>query len=129
MGSKASKTTVNLDTAARLDIICRKGDTFTLALDFGKSIADAATSSSSEWDMDVRESDTATGTVLNDTDFTYSITDGTATRSKLTITASASTMNVTSGLYVYDLQQTTTAAVKTYLYGTFTVNEDVTVVS
>jgi len=129
MGSKASKTTVNLDTAARLDIICRKGDTFTLALDFGKSIADTATSSSSEWDMDVRESDTATGTVLNDTDFTYSITDGTATRSKLTITASASTMNVTSGLYVYDLQQTTSAAVKTYLYGTFTVNEDVTVVS
>jgi len=129
MGSKASKTTVNLDTAARLDIICRKGDTFTLALDFGKSIADTATASSSEWEMDVRESDTATGTVLNGTDFTYSITDGTATRSKLTITASASTMNVTSGLYVYDLQQTTSAAVKTYLYGTFTVNEDVTVVS
>lgn len=129
MGSKASKTTVNLDTAARLDIICRKGDTFTLALDFGKSIADAATSASSEWDMDVRESDTASTTVLNDTDFAYSISNGTATNSKLTITATASTMEVNSGLYVYDLQQTSNSVVKTYLYGTFTINEDVTVVS
>ncbi len=124
--SKASKTTVNLDTAARLDIICRKGDTFTLALDFGKSIADAATSASSEWDMDVRQSDTTSATILNDDDFAYAISDGAATLSKLTITASASTMNVSSGLYVYDLQQTTSSATKTYLYGTFKINEDVT---
>ena len=26
---------VNLDTASRLDIICRKGDTFSLGIDFG----------------------------------------------------------------------------------------------
>lgn len=116
--SKASKTTVNLDTAARLDIICRKGDTFTLALEFGKSIADAATSTSSEWDMDVRQSDTTSATILNDDDFAYAISDGKTTSSKLTITAAASTMNVASGLYVYDLQQTTSSATKTYLYGT-----------
>ena len=124
--SKASKTTVNLDTAARLDIICRKGDTFTLALEFGKSIADAATSTSSEWDMDVRQSDTTSATILNDDDFAYAISDGKTTSSKLTITAAASTMNVASGLYVYDLQQTTSSATKTYLYGTFKINEDVT---
>lgn len=124
--SKASKSTVNLDTAARLDIICRKGDTFTLALEFGKSIADAATATSGEWDMDVRQSDTAATTILNDSDFAYAITDGNTTNSKLTITANASTMNVDSGLYVYDLQQTTTSATKTYLYGTFKINEDVT---
>ncbi len=28
---------VNLDTAARLDITCRKGDTFSLVLDFGSA--------------------------------------------------------------------------------------------
>ena len=124
--SKASKTTVNLDTAARLDIICRKGDTFTLALEFGKSLEDAATSDSDEWALDVRETDTTSATILNDDDFAYAISDGKTTNSKLTITAAASTMNVDSGLYVYDLQQTTSSATKTYLYGTFKINEDVT---
>ena len=124
--SKASKTTVNLDTAARLDIICRKGDTFTLALEFGKSLEDSATSDSDEWALDVRETDTTSATILNDDDFAYAISDGKTTNSKLTITAAASTMNVDSGLYVYDLQQTTSSATKTYLYGTFKINEDVT---
>ena len=31
---------VNLDTAARLDIICRKGDTFSLAVKFDSEIND-----------------------------------------------------------------------------------------
>jgi hypothetical protein len=125
--SKASKSTVNLDTAARLDIICRKGDTFTLALDFGQEI-----SASSNWHMEVRETDTSAGTIIADTGFSYTVSTGTATNSKLTIQASSSVMAlVNAGLYVYDLQDGSEASsetVKTYLYGTFKVNEDVTVV-
>ena len=30
--------TVNLDTAARLDIVCRKRDSFQLVLDFGVEV-------------------------------------------------------------------------------------------
>jgi|TARA_B100000035_G_C20885030_1_gene502298 hypothetical protein len=121
--SKASKTTVNLDTAARLDIICRKGDTFTLALEFGKTMP------TDGWALDVRESDTATGTVLENTDFTYTVTDGKETNSKLTVQGAATTMAaIDSGLFVYDLQNTDSSTVKTYLYGTFKVNEDVTLV-
>lgn len=123
--SKASKSTVNLDTAARLDIICRKGDTFILALDFGQAITE-------DWNMEVRETDTSSGTIIDEGSFSYTRSDGTATNSKLTIQATSTVMAaVNSGLYVYDLQEGTessTGTVKTYLYGTFKVNEDVTVV-
>ena len=36
--------TVNLDTAARLDIICRRGDSFSLEVEFDQSLADVAAS-------------------------------------------------------------------------------------
>jgi len=129
MGS--SKTTVNLDTAARLDIICRKGDTFSLALDFEKEDGAGGTAgAATEWDMDVRETDTSDTAIIEDTSFTYTVSNGKKTNSKLTIVASAATMAaISSGLYVYDLQRTTTGSVvKTHLYGTFKVNEDVTLV-
>ena len=81
------------------------------------------------WALDVRESDTSSGTVLENTDFTYTVTDGKKTNSKLTVQSSASTMAaINSGLFVYDLQNTDSSTVKTYLYGTFKVNEDVTLV-
>ena len=122
--------TVNLDTAARLDIICRKGDSFTLTIDFGAAIP------TSGWKMDVKSSDNSAGSsptsIIADTVFAY---DGSVTN-KLTIEATATEMNnVTPGLYVYDLQNTDSNAsnnvdsankVKTYLYGTFKVNADVT---
>ena len=58
------------------------------------------------------------------------VSDGKETDSKITINKAASLMNINAGVYVYDFQQTLAAGtVKTYLYGTFTVNEDVTVVS
>lgn len=129
-----NKTTVNLDTAARLDIICRKGDTFVLALDFGKNMADTDPTGSggdgASYTLQVRETDTAEDTivVMESTDIVVS--DGKETDSKITINKAASLMNINAGVYVYDFQQTLAAGtVKTYLYGTFTVNEDVTVVS
>ena len=44
--------TVNLDTAARLDIICRRNDSFSLAVEFDKDLVADGT-----WTMQVRTSE------------------------------------------------------------------------
>ena len=124
MGNKASKNTVNLDTASRLDVICRRGDTFTLVLDFNEGMPGDG------WRMEVRENDTddSGSPTIASTDFSFVVGAGAVDSSKLTITATSSTMAaVNSGLYVYDLQNTSNGVVKTYLYGTFKINEDVTI--
>jgi len=127
---------VNLDTAARLDIVCRKGDSFVLTVDFGTGVprtGEEGAANDSKWDMDVKSSDASDATsILADTVFSYNTT----VENKITIEASASEMaSVTPGLYVYDLQNTdadTTvdgdSKVTTYLYGTFKVNADITTV-
>lgn len=78
--------------------------------------------------MEVRETDTATGTVIptNATGFVFV---GNAS-GVLMVTVSSTTMAaVNSGLYVYDLQTTraSDSLVQTWLYGTFLINEDVTI--
>tara|TARA_R110002110_G_scaffold352514_1_gene562553 strand:+ start:50 stop:433 length:384 start_codon:yes stop_codon:yes gene_type:complete len=123
---------INLDTASRLDIICRKGDSFSLGIDFGSAIP------TSGWKMDVNTRDNASTatSIIADTVFSYAVganSDG-VSNAKITIEATAAEMNaVASGLYVYDLQNTdsgttvdSASQVKTYLYGTFKVNADVT---
>ena len=123
---------VNLDTASRLDIICRKGDTFSLGIDFGITdlpVEDSATNNN--WKMEVRTSAEDTGTP-HFADFSFTLGNGDEVGSKLTISAPAtSTDDLTPGTYVYDLQHTsgtsTAAVVKTYLYGKFTINDDITI--
>lgn len=119
---------VNLDTATRLDIICRKGDTFDLTIDFGQ---DVTSGSVGTWKMDIRDSDEGTagpgsgGTaavIWENNGTTYF----TASGNELRIQASG-TSTWGSGVYVYDLQTNNNGVVKTWLYGTFTINEDVTV--
>lgn len=118
--------TVNLDTAVRLDIICRRGDSFKLEIDFNKTVPTTG------WKMDVLTSSGGTS-ILADTVFSYPVTDGEKTNSKLTIEATAGEMGVAAGLYVYDLQNTDSninvdgaSEVKTYTYGTFKVVGDIT---
>ncbi len=116
--------TVNLDTAVRLDIVCRRRDSFKLEIDFG-SVIEATT-----WLMQVRDS--AGGTIRLD-GFSFARGDGNATNSKLTIEASAAEMNIPGGMYVYDLQNTNAHVdidsankVQTYTFGTFKVVDDIT---
>lgn len=129
---------VNLDTASRLDIICRKGDSFELSVDFGEAINNTA----ANWKMQIATSDTATatqtieGAVSSGTGFEVADNSDGVTNAKLTIKISSTTMaGISSGLYVYDIQNdsntddTTGGVVKTYLFGTFKVNEDITVPS
>ena len=117
---------INLDKSSRLDIKCRKGDTFkvTLTFDADQSIARPSTG----WQMEVRETaDDNGGSPIISTSsvsFVYN-DDGT----ELTITIAASIMNLVSGQYVYDLQHKSTDAtpiVETFLHGVFTVIEDIT---
>ena len=114
---------INLDTAQRVDITCRKGDTFSLELTFKDPDGAELDLTGYEWKIDVRETDTSTSVILEDDQFTYSG----STEGLLRISASATTMEeVDGGIYVYDLQSTNSGAVKTWLYGIFKVNEDVT---
>tara|TARA_R100001440_G_scaffold22853_2_gene37284 strand:+ start:108 stop:476 length:369 start_codon:yes stop_codon:yes gene_type:complete len=115
---------INLDTAARLDITCRKGDTFQLELDFGETI------NTTEWLMHVRETDTSEeDLIIDEGAITFTVSDNSSgvTNAKLTITISDDNMaNVQSGMYVYDIQNDFSDVTKTFLFGLFKVNEDIT---
>lgn len=114
---------VNLDTAARLDIICRKGDSFSLTVEFDTEIP-AHQPPTSMWKLHVQETDTSESQIVS----TFGFARDSENTKKLTITATGDNLDVASGLYVYDLQHESLAdgTRKTYLYGTFRINEDVT---
>ena len=113
---------VNLDNAQQVDITCRKGDTFALEIDFYDVNGNPMDLTAYTWKMDVSDSDTSPTPVLDDTDFIYS---GNST-GKLYVTATANTMSsIDGGVYVYGLQSNDSGVVKTWIYGMFTVNEDV----
>ena len=115
-------TQINLDNSTRVDITCRKGDTFTLEFTFSDDAGAALDLTSYVWKMDVKETDTSSGDIIPDTSFTYV---GTA-QGVLTISATAAVMAAAEGgLYVYDLQSNVSGAVKTWVYGIFKINEDV----
>lgn len=122
MATCNNPSVVNLDNAQRVDIICRKGDTFSIEIDFYDANDNPIDLTAYTWKMDVSESDTSPTPVLNDTDFSY---NGNSS-GKLYVTATANTMaTIDGGLYVYGLQSNDSGTVKTWLYGLFTVNEDV----
>ena len=115
---------INLDTAQRVDITCRKGDSFRLELTFKDDAGAVINLTGYTWKLDVRETDTSVSAIIEDDSFTYNGTN----LGVLTITAPPATMaGIDGGLYVYDLQSTNAGAVKTWLYGIFKVNEDVTI--
>jgi hypothetical protein len=117
---------INLDSSSRLDIICRKGDKFNLTIEI--TGISAITSTATDFTMEVRETDTAAATTIASSAFTMTLVVD-----ELTVVANPTTMAaLNSGLYVYDLQYDNGLVadaqdVKTYLYGTFKINEDITV--
>lgn len=128
-------TTINLDTSQRVDIICKRGDTFSLRLTLTDSDNIASFYDSDVFLMQVRDADT------NDTSTELSMSPTTpdpATTTSVEFTFSSQTMkNINSGLYVYDIEQKRmkdsegndldTPTVVTLIYGTFKVNEDVAI--
>jgi len=118
---------VNLDISSRLDITCRKNDTFSLDLDIKDASGTALPLTSYTFSMEVRSSTDDEGTaVIAASAITFPTADADG---NLTIKIEASDMGVSAGVYVYDLQATldSPSTVTTWLYGTFTVNEDITI--
>ena len=122
MASCTNPSVVNLDNAQRIDIVCREGDTFTIEIDFYDANDQPIDLTGYTWKMEVSESDTSPTPVLDYTDFTYTGNSS----GKLFVNATANTMStINGGMYIYGLQSNDAGTVKTWLYGLFTVNEDV----
>ncbi len=156
--------TINLDTSQRVDITCRKGDTFELSLTLKDNASTPASvvNQNDSFKMEVRASDdsnTAYGTTAGDTNdnIILSTLDATSGATKeITVKDSSGVdlphadggssvvtdgivkFGVTSaimagrpaGLYVYDIEMTDASEsnkVTTLIYGTFKINEDVSV--
>ena len=121
---------VNLDISSRLDITCRKNDTFSLDLNVKDPSGAAISLTDYEFKMEVRSSTDDSGTPVVASANVTATRNADSTTGKLNLKVSATNMNITAGIYVYDLQTTLLASpntVQTWLFGTFTVNEDVTI--
>jgi|TARA_Y100000361_G_scaffold37152_1_gene31753 hypothetical protein len=118
-------SSINLDRSSRLDIRCRKKDTFTLIFTFDQDQSSARPVAG--WKMQVRpaadDESNLTVEASGATNFAYS-DEG----KKLTLTI-ASTAMTFSGQFVYDIQHASsdsTPVVETFFHGVFTAVEDVT---
>ncbi len=127
----SNATKINLDTSSRVDVTCRKGDTFSLRLTVTNSTGGAAFKSGDVFLFEVRHSDI--GDHVKNTDnvnFAASVTADSddVTAKFIDITVAASVMKtMPSGLYIYDVEQKTAAVVSTLIFGTLKVNEDVSI--
>jgi hypothetical protein len=115
-------STINLDTAKRVDITCRKGDTFTISLTFTDENGEDMPVDTHFFKMAVKETDTSVDDVISFDEFTYEIDPGNV----VTVTAQYDVMEIKeAGVYVYDLQSKDGLVVKTWIYGIFRINEDI----
>jgi len=121
-------TTINLDTSQRVDIVCKRGDTFSLRLTLTDNATPPAASFESDdtFLMQVRDSDNNDDTTELSTSPT---TPDPTSQTYIDFTFSAAQMKaINAGLYVYDIQQKTNeGVVTTLIYGTLKVNEDVSI--
>jgi len=134
---------VNLDVSKRVDIICRKGDTFKLEIDLKDSTGTAVPYDAYTFKMEVRTADYENNaySTTGDTDTTIVLSTEdtsplvkkivpTVTTGKVQFGVTNTIMKtVSSGMYVYDIEaiSTSTSESQTWLYGTFKVNEDISV--
>ena len=131
---------INLDVAKRVDIICRKGDTFKLEIDLKDSTGEAVPEDAYTFKMEVRTADYANAeysdsdaTIVLSTEdeesgATKRITSSTVVGKVTFGVTNAIMKTVSSGMYVYDIEAISTSGEsQTWLYGTFKVNEDISV--
>ena len=113
---------INLDIAKRVDVTCRKGDTFSISLTFTDSNGVNMDVSAHAFKMVVKETDTSVGDIIGVSDFTFTVYP----ENVVTVVCEYNVMeNVPSGVYVYDLQSKDSSLVRTWIYGVFKVNEDI----
>lgn len=154
--------TINLDTSQRVDITCRKGDTFDLSLTLRDNASTPASivNKNDSFKMEVRVSDDSNIAYgngdgdSNDNIILSTLDDSSGATKKIDVKDSSGTalpdsstdviadgvvkFSVTAaimatrpaGTYVYDIEMTDTSEsskVTTLIYGTFKINEDVSV--
>tara|TARA_R110000851_G_scaffold9800_5_gene36195 strand:- start:61 stop:477 length:417 start_codon:yes stop_codon:yes gene_type:complete len=130
---------VNLDVSERLDITCRKGDTFSLTVTMKDSsgtalplVTDGYSFLMQVWGYGKKSKEPVLGSLnlgkkVSNSFESFVLDDS----GNVTITATATTMrSISPGKYTYDLQYTlpTTSGVDTHttvLRGSFTVNDDI----
>jgi len=132
---------LNLDVSEKLDITCKRGDTFNLGLLIKDSAGTAITLSTSSYEflMQVRGRRGASGhelplilgtaskgksavTNVGANNFTVTIDDS----GNATFSASDTIMaRIAPGRYVYDIQQIVDSVSTTILEGRFIVNDDI----
>jgi len=118
----APVSTINLDTAKRVDITCRKGDTFTISLTFTDDNGDDMPVDTHFFKIAVKDTNTYVYDVISFDEFSYEIDPGNV----VTVTAQYDVMETKeAGVYVYDLQSKNGLVVKTWIYGIFKINEDI----
>lgn len=117
-----TNSSVNLDLSKRLDITCRKGDTFFLTLNITDENGAAIDLTSYSFEMEVR--DVSDSVIVSNSDVTFD-KNAESTTGRLDITISSSVINF-SGTYIYDLESTLSGNVKTWMHGVFKVNKDTT---
>jgi len=115
---------VNLDVAKRLDITCRKGDTFELVISATDSSGDDIDFTAyTDAVLQVRPTDDSATLVLEFAVSDFDLAVGSITANKTAAEMAA----VDSGIYVYDLELTDgSGKVVTWFYGLFKINDDVT---
>lgn len=113
---------VNFDTAIRLDIVVRAGDDFKLTINAkdADEVPIDFSGYSGRMQVKVNKSDSTSVLELTNTDFTFN-------NGSFVVQKDNTSMQVVPGKYYYDIELTDTAnKVKTWFYGVYTVNEDVT---
>ena len=135
----SNATKINLDTSSRVDVTCRKGDTFSLRLTAdGIAVGFAADDiflfqvrDSDTGDLVTNGANTFSASVTADDDTAGGVNAGGVTNTSLKyidLSVSAAIMKtMPSGLYVYDVEQKSGTVVSTLIFGTLKVNEDVSI--
>ena len=123
---------VNLDSSSRVDIVCRKGDTFELTVDFGQSMSSYIDGGAFKMEVRTSDDNNSGGAVVSMDMAALTQNSSGVASALLVISKSANSMaTVDAGTYVYDLQSTknqnTTPVIKTWMSGFFTVNEDISI--
>jgi len=133
-------TKINLDTSERVDITCRKGDTFSLRLNITNADSTVGFAANDVFLMEVRYSDTGAPVTNGSSTFSASVTADDASAGGIDANGETNTSlkyidftiahtvmkTMPSGLYAYDIEQkSATGVVTTLIYGTVRVIEDV----
>lgn len=137
---------VNLDVSEKLDITCRRGDTFSITLTLKDSSGELIQLETLGYEflMDVKTNPqrTSTGTLQREVIASSTLSNSQSTVSEILtngfeftditdngtvkVVASADVMSeFPVGIYLYDIQQKVADEVTTILRGSFKVNEDI----